>query len=229
VKRILPPFTSLEAFIGENLSLRAVPFVPEIQLHKAAPHSGLNRLAEADENFGSPYWAHYWGGGLALARYLLDHPTTVAGRSLLDLGTGSGIVAIAACLAGARPVKAADVDPYALAAARVNASANGVAIETIERDLTIATPMPVDVLAIGDLFYDHDTAPRVLKMARAYAAAGTQVLIGDPIRAHLPLDELVEAARYSVSELSGAAGPGAKPACVYRLRCDDGAAAMHGV
>jgi len=214
---------SIEDFIRDNLPLKPVPFIPEIRLHKAGPASRLNRLAEADEDFGSPYWAHYWGGGLALARYLIDHPAVVAGRSLLDLGTGSGIVAIAACLAGARPVKAADVDPYALAAARVNASANGVAIETIERDLTIAAPMPVDVLAIGDLFYDHDTAPRVLNIARAYAAAGTQVLIGDPIRAHLPLDELVEAARYSVSELSGAPGPSAKPACVYRLRGDDGA------
>ena len=220
---------SIEDFIRDNLPLKRVPFIPEIRLHKAAPGSGLNRLAEADEDFGSPYWAHYWGGGLALARYLIDHPTLVAGRSLLDLGTGSGIVAIAAGLAGARPVQAADVDPYALAAARVNASANGVTIETIEGDLTIAPTTPVDVLAIGDLFYDHDIAPRVLKLARAYAAAGTQVLIGDPVRAHLPLDELAETARYSVSELSGAAGPGAKPACVYGLLSGDGAAVAHAL
>jgi len=209
---------SIEDFIRDNLPLKPVPFVPEIRLHKAGPKSGLNRLAEADEDFGSPYWAHYWGGGLALARYLIDHPTFVAGRSLLDLGTGSGIVAIAACLAGARPVRAADVDPYALAAARVNGFANAVGIETIAGDLTIAAPLAVDVLAIGDLFYDHDTAPRVLKMARAYAAAGTDVLIGDPIRAHLPLDTLEEIARYAVSESSGADDSRAKPTYVYRLR-----------
>jgi predicted nicotinamide N-methyase len=105
----------LEAFIRDNLPLRPVPFVPELRLHKADPRSGLNRLAEADEDFGSPYWAHYWGGGLALARYLLDHPALVRDRTLLDLGTGSGIVAIAACLGGARHVHAADVDPYAMA------------------------------------------------------------------------------------------------------------------
>jgi predicted nicotinamide N-methyase len=95
---------------------------------------------------------------------------------------------------------------------------NRVAIETMKGDLTIAAPLPVDVLAIGDLFYDHDTAPRVLNMTRAYAAAGTEVLIGDPIRAHLPLDSLEEIARYTVSESSGADDARAKPACVYRLR-----------
>jgi predicted nicotinamide N-methyase len=195
-----------------------VPFVPEIRLHKADPHSGLNRLAASDPDFGSPYWAHYWGGGLALARYLLDHPAQVAGRSLLDLGTGSGIVAIAACLAGAGPVRAADVDPYAIAAAKLNAEANAVAFETELGDLTTAPPAPVDVLAIGDLFYDADTAARVLRFAQASAAQGALVLIGDPHRAHLPLALLEEMAAYSVSELSGAADHNAKPASVYRLR-----------
>jgi predicted nicotinamide N-methyase len=195
-----------------------VPFVPEIQLHKADPRSGLNRLAGADENFGSPYWAHYWGGGLALARYLLDHPALIRDQSVLDLGTGSGIVAIAACLAGARHVRAADIDPYAIAASRLNAAANGVELETLLGDLTISSGPLADILAIGDLFYDPDTAPRVWNLARHYLAAGTLVLIGDPIRAHLPLASLAEVARYSVSELTGAAGENAKPACVYRLR-----------
>jgi len=214
----LSHFASFEQFIRENLPLRAVPFVPEIQLHKADPRSGLNRLAGADENFGSPYWAHYWGGGLALARYLLDHPALIRDRSVLDLGTGSGIVAIAACLGGARHVLAADIDPYAIAAARLNAAANGVELETLLGDLTISPGPPADILAIGDLFYDRDTAPRVWNLARHYLTAGTLVLIGDPIRAHLPLASLEEVARYSVSELTGAAGQNAKPACVYRLR-----------
>ena len=194
-----------------------MPFVPEIRLHKADPHSGLNRLAQADPDFGSPYWAHYWGGGLALARYLLDYPEQVVGRSLLDLGTGSGIVAIAAYLAGASPVRAADVDPYAIAAAGLNAEANGVPIETELGDLTVAPPAPVDILAIGDLFYDAETAARVLRFAQASAARGALVLIGDPGRAHLPVERLEELACYTVSELTGARD-GAKMARVYRLR-----------
>jgi predicted nicotinamide N-methyase len=211
---------SIAEFIRANLPLLTVPFVPEIRLHKADPSSGLNRLADADETFGSPYWAHYWGGGLALARYLIDHPALIAGRTLTDLGTGSGIVAIAARLSDARHVTAADVDPYAIAAARLNAAANGVEVETFLGDLTLSPSpsRPADVLAIGDLFYDPDTAPRVLNLARRHAAEGSLVLIGDPIRAHLPLAMLEEVVRYSVSELTGAVGEGAKPACVYRLR-----------
>ena len=209
---------SAEAFIRARLALTPVPFIPEIRLHKAGPHSRLRQLADEDPDFGSPYWAHYWGGGLALARYLLDHPALVKGRSLLDLGTGSGIVAIAACLAGASAVRAADVDPYAITAAKLNADANGVTFETELRDLTASPPAPVDVLAIGDLFYDADTAARVLRFAEASAAQGTMVLVGDPRRAYLPLELLEEVATYSVSELSGATDHNAKPACVYRLR-----------
>jgi len=209
---------AVEEFIQANLHLLPVPFVPEVQLYKAGPTSGLNRLAEADGDFTSPYWAHYWGGGLALARYLIDHPLLVAGRTLLDLGTGSGIVAIAAAVAGAAHVTAADIDPYAIAAAGLNAAANGVTVETSLGDPTSLPPAAVDVLAIGDLFYDADIATRVFALARRLAAAGSLVLIGDPMRTHLPLASLDEVARYRLSELTGAAHPSGKPACVYRLR-----------
>ena len=80
-------------FIRANLPLAPVPGIPEIHLHKASPSSGLGRLAALDEHgFGSPYWAYYWAGGLALARHILDHPEVVAGRRILDLGAGSGLV-----------------------------------------------------------------------------------------------------------------------------------------
>lgn len=204
------------AFIRENLPLRPVPFVPEIRLHKAVPSSRLGRLAAGDEDFGSPYWAHYWGGGLALARYLIDHPALVAGRRVVDLGTGSGIIAIAVALAGAARVTAVDADPYALVAARLNAKANQVAIDTVLDDLSV--PGEAEVLAVGDLFYDADIAARMLPLVRQQVARKVLVLIGDPIRSHLPLAELTEIARYDVSELTGASGKGARPACVYQLR-----------
>ncbi|NWM20010.1 methyltransferase, partial [Escherichia coli] len=88
-------------FIRARLPVLPVPGIPEIVLHKAVPASGLGRLAAADDGFGSPYWAYYWLGGLALARFVLDRPETVAGKRVLDLGTGSGLVAIAAAKAGA--------------------------------------------------------------------------------------------------------------------------------
>src|SRR5690606_41947200 len=109
-----------------HLRLTPVPGVPEIRIHRATPSSGLRRFGEADSGFTAPYWAHWWGGGLGLARYLLDHPESVRGKRVLDLGAGSGLVGISAALAGAAHVAAADVDPYAIAVIPMNAAANGV-------------------------------------------------------------------------------------------------------
>jgi len=196
----------LDAFIRERLPLEPVSGVPEICLHRAGPRSGLMRLAEADPDFGSPYWSRTWGGGLALARHVLDHPETVAGKRVLDLGAGSGLVAIAASLAGAGAVKAADVDPYAVAAIRLNAAANGVAVEAVLGDLTAGDPPEVDLLLVGDLFYDPDLATRVTAYLERCVAAGVTVLIGDPFRAYLPMDRLKVVAEYPVADYGDAEG-----------------------
>ncbi len=155
-------------------------------LHKAGPKSGLWRLAEADETFGNPYWAYHWGGGLALARYVLDRPEVVAGRRVLDLGAGSGLVGIAAMKADAASVVAADVDPYAIAAVGLNAAANDVAIETVLGDLTQSEPPEVDVVLAGDLFYNEELAARVTGFLDRCLAKKIAVLVGDPWRATLP-------------------------------------------
>jgi predicted nicotinamide N-methyase len=186
----------LERFIQVNCPLAPVPSVPEIRLHKAGPKSGLWRLAERDDDFGSPYWAYPWGGGLALARYVLDHRDCVAGRRVLDLGAGSGLVAIAAARSGAKAVLAADIDRYAVAAARLNAMANAVAIEPILGDLTEAAPPDVDVILIGDLFYAQALAERVLLFLGRCLAANIAALIGDPGRAFLPRERLQLLAEY---------------------------------
>ena len=118
---------ALRAFIRDNLPVTPVPGVPEIRLHKAVPTSGLNRLArDGGDAFGSPYWAYLWAGGLALARHVLDHPEIVAGKKVIDLGAGGGLVGIAAAKAGAAAVTAADIDPYACAALPLNAAINHV-------------------------------------------------------------------------------------------------------
>lgn len=177
--------------IRSNFPLTPVPTVPELSLHLAGPQSGLWRLADmAGRELGTPYWAYVWGGGLALARHVLDHSETVAGRRVLDLGSGSGLVAIAAAMAGAGDVTAADIDPLAITAIRLNAAANGVEIAPLPGDLLDDPPPAADLILVGDLFYDRDLATRVTAFLDRCRDAGTEILIGDPLRAHLPHDRL---------------------------------------
>ncbi|MBQ1497174.1 MAG: methyltransferase [Sphingomonas sp.] len=187
-------------FIRARLPVLPVPGIAEIVLHKAVPASGLGRLAAADGDFGSPYWAYYWLGGLALARFVLDRPEVVAGRRVLDLGCGSGLVAIAAAKAGADRVLAVDVDPYALAAVALNAAANGVVVEAVHADLTDGPVPETDLILAGDLFYDPEPAARVEPFLARCRAAGVAVLVGDPRRAPLPLDRLRALAEYRFAE-----------------------------
>lgn len=183
-------------FIRSNLSLVAVPSVPEVKVYKAGPSSGLSRLAEADEAFGNPYWAYHWGGGLALARHVLNWPRTVKGKRVLDLGAGSGVVAIAAMKAGAKSALAADVDPYAAAAIALNAEANGVTVRTVLHDLTAIEPPDVDIVLVGDLFYAEDIAKRTTAFLDRCLTAEIDVLVGDPWRAFLPRARLELVAEY---------------------------------
>ncbi|MDQ0250353.1 putative nicotinamide N-methyase [Sphingomonas kyeonggiensis] len=187
-------------FIRARLPLLPVPGIPEIVLHKAVPASGLGRLAAEDAAFGSPYWAYYWLGGLALARFVLDRPEVVAGRRVLDLGCGSGLVAIAAMQAGAASVLAVDVDPYAVVATQVNAAANGVAVEALHADLTEGPVPEVDLILAGDVFYDPEPAARVTPFLARCRAAGIEVLAGDPRRAPLPVARLRGLAEYRFAE-----------------------------
>jgi predicted nicotinamide N-methyase len=184
-------------FIRANLPLAPAPGVPEVRLHQATPSSGLWRLAEADPaGFGSPYWAYPWAGGLALARYILDRRETVRSRRVLDLGAGGGVVAIAASLAGAREVLAADSDRYALAALGLNAEANSVQVSGTLADLTLGPAPEVDLILAGDVFYERGLADRMTGFLGRCLGAGVEVLIGDPSRAFLPSERLAPLAEY---------------------------------
>src|SRR5664279_4781548 len=138
-------------FIKAHLQLAPVPTVPEILLFAA--HEGTALRLLLGDTGGSPYWAFPWAGGLALARHILDRPELVAGRAVLDLGAGSGLVAIAAANAGASAVSAADIDPVALAALKLNAIANRVAVAPLRDDLLGGDPPAADIVLVGDLFY----------------------------------------------------------------------------
>jgi len=212
------PAPDLSRFIAEKLPLAAVPAVPEIRLHMATPASGLRRMLEASGESGSPYWAYPWAGGVVLARFILDRPDAVAGRRVLDLGSGSGLVAIAAARAGAKGVTAVDTDPNAIAALRLNAAANGVPVETWAHDVTAGPPPDVDVVLAGDVFYEAALAARVTTFLDRCLDAGIAVLVGDPGRAPLPRHRLRLQAEYAVADFGTAAQGGERPAFVFAFR-----------
>lgn len=147
-----------------------------------------------------PYWAYVWAGGAALARHLLDHPQTVIDKRVADLGTGSGLVAIAAALAGAREVVGVDADPNALAALAMNAAANGVEVHGMLADVATADPIQADVIVAGDLFYEEALAERTICYLERCAAAGGEILVGDPWRNPLPVGRLKLLAEYEVPD-----------------------------
>ncbi|GIM94141.1 class I SAM-dependent methyltransferase [Paractinoplanes toevensis] len=184
-------------FIRSNTRPAPVPFVPEVTLFQAEePIELWEKTEEAGPEQPPPFWAFAWAGGQALARHLLDNPDLIAGRSVLDLATGSGLVAVAAALAGGSPVTANDIDPFSLAATEANAIENGVKVETVEADILDTAPAQQVILA-GDVFYSREMAARVLPYLRRAAYGGALVLVGDPGRAYLPTG-LIKRATYDI-------------------------------
>jgi predicted nicotinamide N-methyase len=211
---------SVEAFIRANTKLLSPPLVPEIKLHLAEESLPIWQKTEEElgqMNVPPPYWAFAWAGGQALARYLLDNPHCVAGKRVLDLGSGGGLSAIAAKQAGAAAVMAADIDPMALVAIGLNAAANSVAIETTTDDLLARPPAAVDVVLVGDLFYERALADRTLAFIEAAAAGGALVLIGDPQRNYCPKDRFATLAEYRVPVTRDLEDAEIKKTAVWRL------------
>ncbi|MDM9628082.1 50S ribosomal protein L11 methyltransferase [Rhizobium sp. S152] len=193
-----------QAFIAANLRLLPAPGIPDIRLYTAHAASRLSRLGRSADT--PPYWAYNWAGGTVLARHILQNPGIVQGRRVLDLGSGSGIVAIAAAKCGAAEVTAVDVDPDAIAAIGLNATANGVAIRAVQTDLLSAEPLSVNVVLAGDVFYDAALAGTMLPFLQACREKGMEVLIGDPRRTPLPIGQLNLVAEYAVPDFGHGTG-----------------------
>jgi predicted nicotinamide N-methyase len=210
-----PPRPDPTAFIQRNMRVAPALSLPEIRLYAAHPASGLWRLVASHGEGPPPYWAYQWAGGAALARHILDRPEIVAGLAVLDLGAGSGIVGIAAAKSGARSVLAADIDRNAIAAIGLNAAANGVDIATICDDLTAGAPPAVDLVLVGDLFYEQELAVRVAAFLDRCLAAGVKVLVGDPGRAFLPHARLRLLAEYPAPDFGDGKGAAMKASAVF--------------
>jgi predicted nicotinamide N-methyase len=208
------------AFIRDNTKLLSPPLVPEIRLHLAEESLPIWQKTEEELgriNVPPPFWAFAWAGGQALARYLLDNPALVQGQSVLDLGSGSGLTAIAPLLAGARSALAADIDPLALAAAELNAAANGVVIATTPDNLLAQVPAAFDVTLVGDLFYERPLAVAVLAYIEAAATGGSTILIGDPQRTYFPRGRFTQVAQYNVPVTRELEDSEIKRTAVWRL------------
>ena len=189
-------------FVTANTIIDRPALIPEIALHLATEvtplwHATSDRLADAGAE--PPFWAFAWPGGQALARHVMDNPEIVAGRRVLDIASGSGLVAIAAARAGAASVTANDIDPMSLAAVALNAELNNVAVTTSGDDLTnLSTTKEWDIVLAGDVFYDREMAAKFAPWLSNRAAAGALVLIGDPSRAYLPTERLERLEAYDV-------------------------------
>ncbi|MDP1626702.1 MULTISPECIES: methyltransferase [Alphaproteobacteria] len=188
-------------FIRDNTLLHEPPLVPEVRLHLASEIVPIWQMTEEElEKTGlpPPFWAFAWAGGQALSRYILDNPGIVAGRRVLDFGSGSGMIGIAAMKAGAASVLAADIDRFAVSAIALNAAVNEVAVAVTAEDIVGVENRGWDVVLVGDMCYERPLAERVEAWLRRLAGEGVTVLIGDPGRTYLPKSGLEKLTSYAV-------------------------------
>ncbi|EME71529.1 methyltransferase [Paramagnetospirillum caucaseum] len=193
-------FEAASAFIQANTEVSHPPACPEIKLWTATE---VTPLWEATEeallrvNLPPPYWAFCWAGGQALTRWVLDHPELVAGKRVLDFAAGSGVTALAAAKVGAAKVEAAEIDPMACYAIRLNAELNGVDVEVLADDV-VGAPCRWDVVMAGDVCYEAPMTAHIWPWLVRLAAEGAMVVMADPGRAYLPKTGLLRVGQYTV-------------------------------
>ncbi len=207
-------------FVQRATALQRPASVPELVLHLAGEITPIWQMTEvelATEGLPPPFWAFAWAGGQAVARYVLDHPERVAGRRVLDLAAGSGICGIAACLAGAAGVVAADIDPFCAAIIALNAAANGVEVAFTDVDLLGAPPPAADGVLAGDVCYEQQMSRQMLGWLRQAHEAGALVLLGDPGRAYLDTGGLTLLAEYDIVTTPELEDAASKRTRVYTL------------
>jgi len=208
-------------FIRQNTNVMSPPLVPEIRLHLA--HEAVPLWQKTEEELGEmglapPFWAFAWAGGQALARYVIDHSDRVENLRVVDLATGSGLVAIAAVQAGSASIIATDIDEFATTVAEMNAELNQVSLDIKLEDVLHRQPPSADVILVGDLFYEKTLAARCLTWLRQAQGQGAKVFIGDPGRSYLPKEQLEKLAEYNVPVTRDLEDAEIKKTAVWQLR-----------
>lgn len=195
-----PTLEHMLEFVRNRTAPAPVPLAPELALYQASELTPLWRAtaAELEASDPAPFWAFPWAGGQALARHVLDHPSLVRGKVVLDFGTGSGLVAIAAARAGAARVEGCDVDPFCEAAVALNAQLNGVDVRFRHGSPLGERDPRCDVVLAGDIFYERPLAESALAWLSFLASTGVRALVGDPGRVYSPAQGLSEISTYEV-------------------------------
>lgn len=159
--------------------------VPELKLHLITPNCRLFH-SKIDDSFpfsSEPFFAFFWPGGISISRYIFDNQQLVRNNSVLDFGSGSGAIAIAAKMCGAKRAIANDIDEVASIAANLNAKLNHVAIDTESKNLiNDPSTLNYDIIFLGDVFYDEDFAALILPWLKTLISNHKKVIIGDPGR-----------------------------------------------
>lgn len=206
-------------FLASATPIARPPLCPEIRLRVAPSLESVWRRQERwFRRVGSapPYWAIPWPAGQALARFVLDNAELFRGRSVLDLGAGSGLCGIAAAMAGAT-VTAADIDPFATLAIAANAKLNCVQL-AVTADDPLCSAGRWDIVLAADLWYERFMANRVTGWLRLLASAGTRVLLGDVGRAYRPRAGAELLGRYFVDARTGTERDATMETYVWELR-----------
>lgn len=209
-----------EAFIRRETRVKPVPHAEEIRLHLA--DEAMSLWSRTEEELGEiglapPFWAFAWAGGQGIARHVLDTPELVAGKRVVDFACGSGLVGIAAMLAGAASCHAVDIDPVAITAARLNAEVNKVDLGFETADITGRESLEADIVFCGDVFYDRPMAETVLAFLDRLLDADIEIIVGDPGRSYLPSDRLTQLAEFTVPVVGQLEDNEIKRTYVFRL------------
>ncbi|HSI06681.1 MAG: methyltransferase [Myxococcota bacterium] len=210
----------MRELVRRNTVPAVLPFIPELRLHLVTEETPLWRATDAHlerEGLASPYWAFAWAGGQSVARYVLDNPQLVTGKRVLDFAAGSGLVAIAAMKVGASSARATDIDAVAIEAARLNAALNDVAIDLVVGDVVDDPCEDIDVVLVGDVFFDRELAQRCTRWFGSLADRGVLVLVGDPGRYFSPKEGRTRRARYVLPESPEIDGEGVRHCDVFAV------------